>query len=154
MHRHALTDEQFAKLLPLLPAIPQKRGRGRPPKEARLVIDGILWILNTGAPWRDMPERFGPWNTVYGWFRKWTASGLWGQILEELRKGIPEAEPPAVVMFCVDGTNIRAHRAAAGASKKTGPVNLATMPLDAARAVLAPRSTLPAIIEVTFRACV
>lgn len=90
------------------------------------MFDGILWILNTGAPWRDLPDRFGPWKTVYERFRAWTASGLWDRVIEELGKGVPEADRSEVVMFCVDGTNVRAHRAAAGARKKLGSGNPTT----------------------------
>ncbi len=124
-HRHGLTDEQFAKLLSV---IARKSGRGRPAKDHRLVIDGMLWILSTGAPWRDLPSRFGPWKTVCERFRLWTASGLWVRIIEELGKGVPEVDRSEAVMFCVDGTSMRAHRSAAGAHEKLGSANLTTTP--------------------------
>ena len=66
--RHALTDEQWERIEPL---IPRSQARtGRPPKDRRLMLDGIFWILATGAPWRDLPERFGPWQTVYDHFSR------------------------------------------------------------------------------------
>jgi transposase len=145
MERHGLTEEQYRKLSPMLPG----RGRrGRPPKDHRLMIDGMLWILNTGAPWRDLPSRFGPWKTVYERFRGWTKAGLWERMLAKLREDLPPAKEGEVVMLCIDGSVIRAHRSAAGAHKKAVPVNLEIMPLDAARADLAPRFTSSATIAV------
>ena len=74
MGRGDLTDDQW-RLRPLLP--PQKPGTGRPGKDHRTVINGILWVLRTGAPWRDLPERFGPWATVASRFYRWRKQGLW-----------------------------------------------------------------------------
>ena len=75
MGRGDLTDDQWRRLKPLLP--PQKPGTGRPGKDHRTVINGILWILRTGSPWRDLPERFGPWATVASRFYRWRKQGLW-----------------------------------------------------------------------------
>lgn len=66
MKRHELSDEQWATICPLLPA--RTARTGRPPRDPRLIWNGIFWILRTGAPWRDLPERFGPWQTVYDHF--------------------------------------------------------------------------------------
>ena len=74
MNRHALTDREWGRLAPLLPPRPRT---GRPPKDHRLIIDALLWLARTGAPWRDLPERFGPWRTVATRFYRWTRSGLW-----------------------------------------------------------------------------
>ncbi|MDI9470970.1 MAG: transposase, partial [Bacillota bacterium] len=64
---------------------PERAGRrGRPSKCRRLIINAIIWILKTGAPWRDLPEHYGPWSTVYGRFNKWTKNGVWEAIFEEL----------------------------------------------------------------------
>jgi len=82
LRRHALTDDQWRLIAPLLPV---HSGPGRPPKDHRLVVEGIVWILRTGAPWRDLPERFGPWKTVYERFRGWTRSGIWSDIFERLK---------------------------------------------------------------------
>ena len=68
MRRHELTDEQWDRLEPLLP--PQRPATGRPAKDHRMVLNGILWILRTGAPWRDLPERYGSWKTIYSRFRR------------------------------------------------------------------------------------
>jgi transposase len=88
------------------------RGRGgRPPEDHRLVLDGVFWITRTGAPWRDLPEEFGKWSSVYRQFRRWTLAGLWELILSALNES--EAVPDTVQM--IDSTIIRAHHCAAGA---------------------------------------
>lgn len=88
------------------------RGRGgRPASNHRLVLDGIFWIARTGAQWRDLPEEFGKWSSVYRQFRRWTLAGLWELILETLNES--GAAPPQVQM--IDSTIIRAHHQAAGA---------------------------------------
>lgn len=68
MRRHKLTDDQWTRLEPLLP--PQRSATGRPSKDHRTVLNGILWILRTDAPWRDLPEQYGNWKTVYSRFRR------------------------------------------------------------------------------------
>ena len=80
--RHELTDEEWALLEPLLPP---PRGHGRPPQDHRRILNGILFVLHTGVPWRDLPERYGPWQTVYSRLRRWTARGLWEQLLSQLQ---------------------------------------------------------------------
>jgi transposase len=116
MKRHALTDQQWEVVDPLVPK--RKARTGRPPRDPRLMFDGIFWILATGAPWRDLPERFGPWQTVYDHFRNWRENGVLARIVEALQvkldsKGLIDWE-----LWCVDGANVRATRAAAGADKK------------------------------------
>jgi transposase len=78
MARMMLRDEDWDKIQSFLPS--QIGKQGRPRKNDRLVMEGILWALRTGAPWRDMPPEFGPWNTVYSRFSYWTKSGLWERI--------------------------------------------------------------------------
>jgi transposase len=114
--RHALTDEQWEAVDPLLPRSTARTGR--PPSDRRLMLDGILWILVTGAPWRDLPDRFGPWKTVYDHFSKWRRSGVFATIIEALqikldKKGLIDWD-----LWCVDGASVRAARSAAGADKK------------------------------------
>jgi transposase len=112
MERHALTDREWKVLAPLLP---RRAGTGRPPKEHRAIIDALLWLAKTGAPWRDLPERFGPWRTVATRFYRWTHSGLWERILAKLRR-IADAEGGIDwEVHMIDGTNVRAHHCAAGA---------------------------------------
>ncbi len=74
MRRHELTDREWARLAPRLP--PQKPARGRPAKDHRTMINALLWLDRTGAPWRDLPERYGPWQSVATRFYRWTKSGL------------------------------------------------------------------------------
>jgi transposase len=115
--RADLTGAQWAVLEPLLP-----RGEkpGRPRKwELRLLIDGIRWRTRIGAPWRDVPERYGPWESVYGLFRRWQRDGSWARILTLLQA---RADAAGLITWevSVDSTVARAHQHAAGARKK-GP---------------------------------
>ena len=82
MSRGDLTEVEWRILKVLLPVErkPGKRGRGRPPKDNRNIINGILWRLRTGAPWRDVPEKYGNWNSIYRRFRRWSASGIWESV--------------------------------------------------------------------------
>ena len=83
MARYDLTDEEFEILKPLLP--PERPPNpGCPYRSHRQVLNGMFWILRSGAPWRDLPSRYGPWNTVYDRFRRWRNKGLWQQILDAL----------------------------------------------------------------------
>lgn len=81
------------------------------------MINGMLWILRTGAPWRDLPERYGPWQSVYTRFRRWTANGLWQQTLAQVQAVADEAGQVDWAVHYLDGTVVRAHVAAAGAKK-------------------------------------
>ena len=115
MKRHELTSEQWELIQPLLsPAA----STGRPSKDRRVMLSGILWILRTGAPWRDLPERFGPWRTVYGYFQQWRADGTFDRILEALQIRLDREGKIDWDLWCIDGSNVRAARAAGGASKK------------------------------------
>lgn len=116
MKRHELTDEQWALISPLLPK--RTARTGRPPKDLRLMLNGILWILHTGAPWRDLPERFGPWQTVYDHFSRWQRKGVFERLLAALQIRLDREGRIDWNLWCIDGTNIRASRAAAGADKK------------------------------------
>jgi len=115
--RHELTDEQWEKLEPLLP--PQKPHTGRPSKDHRTVINGILWILKTGAQWEDLPERYGSCKTVSSRLYRWRKAGIWDKILAELqRQGDTLGEVQWTIHY-VDGTVVRAHQSAAGAKRGT-----------------------------------
>jgi transposase len=78
-------------LLPIERA-PGKRGRGRPPKDNRNIINGVLWRLRTGAPWRDVPEKYGNWNSIYRRFRRWSACGVWESVAIALAETMAESE--------------------------------------------------------------
>lgn len=113
MYRGELTDRQWAVLAPLLPA--RKPRTGRPAKDHRQIINGILWIDRTGAPWRDLPERYGPWRTVASRFYRWRKAGVWAQVLAALQaKADAEGRLDWNIHF-VDGSVVRAHQHAAGA---------------------------------------
>lgn len=111
MRRHELSDEQWAKLAPLLP--PLRPATGRPARDHRTIINGILWLLKTGAPWRDLPERFGPWRTVVSRFYRWRQAGIWDRVLARLQQdGAVDWS-----LNLLDGTIVRAHQQAAGAKE-------------------------------------
>jgi len=115
MERHALSDEQWARLRPLLP--PPSQGRGRPRTDDRLIVDGILWRLATGVPWRDLPARFGSWKTVYSRFRRWQRAGVWARALAALQAEADAAGELDWALHFLDGTTVRAHQHAAGGKK-------------------------------------
>lgn len=114
--RYQLTDAQWGLIEPLFP---YHRISGRPTREPRQILDGILWILHTGAPWRDLPERFGPWNSVYNSFRRWQSTGRIDAILAALQLHLNEEGLIDFDLWCIDGTNVWASKDAAGARKKT-----------------------------------
>ena len=117
--RYELTDEQWAKLAPLLP--PERGRPGKPAKDHRQIVNGILWKLSSGAPWRDLPERYGPWSTVHCRFRRWRLAGIWDRVFSMLQAhGDAKGHLDWTVHF-VDGSSVRAHQHAAGA--KGGPTN-------------------------------
>ena len=82
------------------------------------MIDGILWALSDGGRWRNLPERFGPWQSVYDRFRNWTRQGLWDRLLRHLQARKMHAGQIDWELFCIDGSVVRAHQSAAGAAKK------------------------------------
>jgi transposase len=110
-NRHDLTDAEWALLVPLLPAHPRQGHRWN---DHRVVIDGILHRTRAGCPWRDLPERFGNWKTVYNRHRRWSGDGTWEKVLDVLRAGCDQAEGAAWTV-AADATVIRAHQHAAGA---------------------------------------
>jgi len=117
MKRHRLTDEQWDLIADLFPP---PADTGRPPKDRRMVVDAILWIMRSGAAWRDLPENeFCPWETVYGLFNAWNADGTLDEILSRLQTSFIDAGQIDSKLWCIDGTSVRAHRCAAGGGKKT-----------------------------------
>ena len=109
MHRHAILDDHWNRIEHLLPG--QAGDPGVTAKDTRLFIDAVLWIGKTGAPWRDLPERFGKWNSVWKRFDRWSKKGVWLRVFEELKD-------PDLEWLILDSTVIRAHQHAAGAAKK------------------------------------
>ena len=112
--RHALADEQWELVEPM---VPRKAARtGRPPADRRLMLDAALWVLCTGAPRRDLPERFGPWQTAYDYFAAWRRGGVVAGVMEALQLVLDDRGLIDMEAWCVDGTSVRAARAAAGAA--------------------------------------
>jgi transposase len=114
-----LTDTQWERLRPLLP--PQKPRTGRPPKNHRAVLNGILWILRTGSPWRALPERYGSWKTISSRFYRWQKAGVWDRILSTLQRRADAEGRLDWSLHFVDSTVVRAHQHAAGAKGGTQP---------------------------------
>ena len=112
-HRGELTDRQWERLEPLLP--PERPRTGRPNVEHRRIINGIVWRERTGAPWRDLPERYGPWSTVYSRFWRWREAGVWDRVFAAIQREEDAAGAVDWGVHFVDGTTIRAHQHAAGA---------------------------------------
>jgi transposase len=127
MHRHALTDAQWGRLQPLLPV----RAQGRKSTRGdRLFVDAVIFRARTGIQWRDLPERFGNWKSVYNRFRNWARKDIWAQVFRQLRIDVDDTAS------IVDGTTVRAHQDASG-----GKGGSNTMLWDALEEVFQPRST-------------
>jgi transposase len=138
VQRHALTHEQWRSIQSLFP--PPKR-TGRPRSDLRLMLEAALWIVRTGAPWRDLPDRFGPWQTAYEWFNRWSRDGTWDRVLEALQIRLDREGRVDWDMWCIDGSNVRASRAAAGAGKRGALENPEITLWGAREADSAPSST-------------
>ncbi len=134
MNRHELTDDQWTRLAPLMP--PERSRRGRPNHDHRRVMNGMLWRLTTGAPWRDLPLQYGPWQTVYSRFRRWQQAGVFDRVLADLQQAGDAAGDLDWTLHFVDGSVVRAHQHAAGA--KGGPLPRRSAAVAAASR---PRST-------------
>lgn len=145
MTRHRLTDTEWAAIEDLFPS-PARTGRPR--RHRREIVDAIFWILRTGAPWRDLPEEFGPWATAWDLFDTWNTDGTLDQILSRLQAFRIDAEEVDGELWCVDGTIVRAARCAAGGGKKGIPRNPRTTPWAARGAASPRRSTSSATATV------
>jgi transposase len=109
MRRHEIKDEDWERIKDLLPGQPGDPGVTA--KDNRLFVNAVLWIAKTGAPWRDLPERFGPWGSVWKRFDRWAKKGVWERVFEGL-------QDPDLEWMILDSTVVRAHQHAAGAPKK------------------------------------
>ena len=105
---------------------------GRPARDHRLIVNGILWRLATGVPWRDLPERYGPWQTVYSRFRRWQRAGVWDRVLAALQTADDAAGALDWSLHFLDGTTVQAHQHAAGA-KKGAAIRRSAAPVAASR---------------------
>ena len=131
--RHAISDADWGRVKDLLPGRPGQPGWVA--KDNRLFLDAVLWVAKTGAPWRDLPERLGKWNSVWKRFDRWARKGTWRRVFVAL-------QDPDLEWLILDSTIIRAHPHAAGAKKKrTGRGGKASRPSAAAAAGSGPRFT-------------
>ena len=108
MRRYELTDAQWKRLEALVPGTDVWVGRTA--DNTREFLNAVLWIARSGAPWRDLPDRYGNWNSVYQRFRRWAASGVWQRVFEALQE-------PDLDWMMLDSTSIRAHQQASGQKK-------------------------------------
>jgi putative transposase len=127
MIRQHLDDRQWARLSAFLEA---ERGAGRPPIDDRRFIEAVLWWRRTGVPWRDLPDAFGPWKTVFNRFDRWAKNGKWDRLLQAMKTDVDDE------WHSVDATINRAHQHAAGG--KGGP---RSTPSGGPAAARQPRST-------------
>ena len=143
MGRGDLSDEQWDLVKGLMP----KQERGGKWNSHRVTLDGIMWILRTGAPWRDLPERYGKCKSVHGRFSRWRKDGTFERILAALRVRLDKQGKIDWDLWCVDGSSVRASRAAAGAAKKTTAGSPRTTPWVAREAGGDPSSTWLLTVE-------
>jgi len=121
MARGDLTDAEWERLQPLLP--PERSGKqGHPYEDHRRVINGILWVLRTGAPWRDLPERYGSWHTCHDRLLRWRRGGVWERVLQQLQGRADAAGEIDWEVSFVDSSIARAHQHAAGARRTPAKV--------------------------------
>src|SRR5277367_591232 len=111
MTRLILRDDQYGRIETMLPG--KASDVGVTAKNNRLFIEAVLWVARTGSPWRDLPKSFGPWNSAYKRFSRWSDHGVWHRVFAELSKDADFEE------VFLDSTIVRAHQHAAGAPKKT-----------------------------------
>lgn len=116
-NRGDLTNEQWEQIELLLPKAKTKRGR--PAQNHRQLLNGILWVLRTGAPWRDMPDRYGKWTTIYSRFQRWRKAAIWDKMFAELQTTLDVKSNVDWEIHFIDSTTVRAHQHAAGAKKAT-----------------------------------
>jgi transposase len=118
VRRYEIDDREWALIHDVVPAGP---GGGRPRREPRAMLSAMFWILRSGSPWRDLPERYGPWQTVFHRFNEWRRTGVIDRILKRLQLRLDENGYIDTEVWLVDGTIIRASKAAAGAGKRGAP---------------------------------
>jgi transposase len=111
MKRYGLRDDQFARIETLLPGRPGTVGRSSELGN-RLFVEAVIWKFRSGAPWRDLPERFGDWKNTHKRFSRWAVSGVWQNLFKTL------ADDPDNEYAMIDATIVRAHQHSAGARKK------------------------------------
>ena len=120
MARYDLSETEWRLIKSLLPNKP----RGVARVDDRRVVNGIFYVLRTGSPWRDLPERYGPYTTVYNRYNRWAKAGVWLRIFETLAAQSPQS------MQMIDSSIIRAHQHAAGGKKGARITPLAVLVED------------------------
>ncbi|MEH0835374.1 IS5 family transposase [Pectobacterium cacticida] len=118
MARYDFPDEAWTLISPMLPPERGSSKGGRPYFAHRRVMNGIFWVLCSGAPWRDLPERYGHWKTIYNRFNRWSKTGVMNSIFNKLLQILDEKALIDWDVIALDGSNVRALKAAAGAQKK------------------------------------
>lgn len=111
MARMWLRDEQWARIRDLLPG--KASDPGRTAADNRVFVEAVLWMARTGSPWRDLPEEFGPWNSIFRRFARWSDTGVWQRVFRVLAADAQFRE------VYLDTTIVRAHQHSSGAPKKT-----------------------------------
>ena len=114
--RDVISDEVWSLIGPLFPA---PKATGRPPVDARVVVEATAWRYRTGAPWRDLPERFGKWNTIYKVFDRWAKTGVWSAVLEKVQS-MAAARGELDWVVSIDSTIARVHQHGATLPRDTG----------------------------------
>ena len=132
--RFDLDDEEWALLEPLMP-----RSRKSARTDDRKIMNAIFYVLRTGMPWRDLPERYGPYTTAYNRFNRWSQRGIWKQIFDTLASKSRDS------LYLIDSTIVKAHRAASGAKGGSKIRRLASV------AAVAPRKSTPSSIARAAR---
>ena len=116
-----LTDEQWQVLEPLIPEPPRREdGKGRPRRHPREVLDGILWILRTGAQWADLPDRYPPYQTCHRRFQEWVRSGVLDQVLQALARDLEERGEIDLSECFIDGTFVVAKKGGSVLERPSG----------------------------------
>jgi transposase len=120
MARYDLSETEWRIVEPLLPPV----GKGAHRKDDRRIVNGIFYVLRTGSPWRDLPERYGPYTTVYNRFNRWAKKGVWLRMFEALAERSPQS------LQLIDSSIVRAHQHAAGGKKGVRITPLAVLVAD------------------------
>lgn len=105
-----LTEEQWKRIQPLLP-LENTGKKGRPRKDDRIMLNGMLWMNRSGAQWRQLPKCYGPWQSVYSRFAKWQKDGVWESIFSELSKDVDTEN------LSIDSTCVKVHQSSNGGEK-------------------------------------
>jgi transposase len=134
-----LTDAQWAFIEPLLPPLPKRAdGRGRPWRDSREVLNGILWILRTGAQWSEMPARYPPYQTCHRRFQQWRAAGVMDRLLEALARDLEERGQIDLEECFIDGSFSAAKKGALTSGKPSGARGARSWQLQTAMVFLSP----------------